>query len=663
MEEFKIVTPVEKNEPNYKKRTSLLFGALAVLIGFFLCVLGYMLGSGISFNDFLASQKNFFDTVKKDDQQHQDESPQQQNYEHIISEIPATSSILQTPEERIGLLPDSGYIVQYQSIYYKDRYIEDLDFDTAVYVGAGYIKDSKNLFKNGQLLIGADPERCTKEKLDQCEESLQWKSLYAPYVLDVAWNDEPLGTDETIPAGSCSNEGYVVGRINNGALAGGDVLVHNINECGMWCSASTPPTPAQHYAQFNGYLIPINEESGFSFSDSRVQFGQSSKDSSNNISDKNSIIDIPNSDYWLIDATTIGFGMGRDDEIDYLFTDPFVGSVYRSRDDCFISERPDHVLVSYRLGFDYINPSTGVLDITMLDGTKNSEVYEFIPSYHSCYDLVEQDWLKPDERLVKTGEFPNGDFVYKLANTQDEHLIETYEDKNTLASFDGGENKYSYDEYLSFNPYLYWQEPFGGWVQFMNRRFESAAEKCKPVVYLYPEETGDFSVYVEPNGGFTKTIPDYGTGWHVTATPDSQITDKKTGETYPYLYWAGINTGIPKITEGWIVENEQTEAFLIEKLAQLGLHEQEINDFNEYWVPRFKTEGADRYKIMFLPQYLFEPLAPLTVTGDETPESIIRVMMYAQPAEDGDILPEQILPPTPARKGFTVIEWGGAMLN
>jgi hypothetical protein len=170
-------------------------------------------------------------------------------------------------------------------------------------------------------------------------------------------------------------------------------------------------------------------------------------------------------------------------------------------------------------------------------------------------------------------------------------------------------------------------------------------------------------VYVKPNGGFTKTIPDYGAGWQVTATPDSKITDKKTGETYPYLYWAGINIGVPEITEGWLVERANTEAFLVEKLTTLGLSEQEISDFNEYWIPRFEDEGADQYKIMFLPQQVFEPMAPLTVVGDETPDSIIRVMMYAQPAHDGDVLPEQILPPTPVRTGFTVVEWGGAMFN
>lgn len=643
----------EEMKSDYKKGQNVLVISLAILAGFSLCVLGYMLGNNLSFKDLLLEIEKIIISPHKD----------QTNVEKVFTST-TTSSFNQATEGRIGLPSDSGYTIQYQSIYYQGQPVEDLDFETATYIGDGFIKDSKRVFKNGKLLLGAIPDRCTKETIDQCAESLQWKSLYSPYVLDVVWKKEPVSAKETIPAGSCSNEGYVVGVVKNGMLAGGEVLVQNGAVCDMWCSLSTPPVATSHFVRFNDYLIPINEETGFTFSDSKVRFGESSGGDLSEVSNHEPVIDIPNSDYWLVNANTIGFGSdSEDEEVKYLFTDPLAGAIYRSNYDCFISERPDHVKISYDLGFEYINRSTGVLDINMLDGTKNTEAYQFIPTYHSCYNLVKKEWLKPNERLIKAGEFPNGDEVYRLSNTQDKQLIATYEDKNTLASFEGGKNKYSYNEYLSFNPYLYWQDPFGDWVQFMNRRFETAAEKCKPVVYLYPENTGDFSVYVEPNGGFTKTIPEYGTGWHVTATPNSQITDKKSGETYPYLYWSGINTGIPQITEGWIVENENTETFLVEKLTQLGLNEQEINDFNEYWIPRFKTEGADQYKIMFLPQHKFEVLAPLTIVGDETPESIIRVMMYAQPAQNGDVLPEQILPATPIRNGFTVVEWGGAMFN
>lgn len=664
MEEHERLSQVENKIRGQKRVQNAPAVTTAILFGLCLCVLGYMLGNNLSFNDLLVGQKNLLEIDETMIPSHPDQLPEEWRNEDMTSTSTASSSLVQTPEERIGLLPDSGYIIQYESIYFQDQYIEDLDFKTATYVGAGYIKDTKRVFQNGVLLPGANPDRCTKKTLNQCGESLQWKSLYAPYALEVTWNNQPVNAAETIPPGTCRNEGFVVGKVENGPLAGGQVLVQNRSECDMWCSASTPPSDTVHYVQFDGYLIPVNTDSGFSFSDTKVRLGQHVTADPAIPKNQGSVINIPNSNYRLINAQPIGFTGGREgDKVDYLFTDPIAGSIYRSKNDCFVSTRPDHVRLSYRLGFDYINESTGVLNIAMLDGTKNNEAYQFIASYHSCYDLIESEWLKPNERLVKVGEFPNGDAVYKLANTRDEHLIEKYEDKNTLASYDGGKNKYLYDEYLAFNPYLYWQDPFGSWVQFMNRRFETAAEKCKPVVYLYPQKTGDFSVYVKPNGGFTKTIPDYGTGWHVTATPDSKITDKKTGVTYPYLYWSGINTDIPNITEGWIVPTKDAKKFLVQKLTKLGLNTQEIADFNEYWITRFEKEGAKEYKIMFLPQPRFEQLAPLSVVGDETPKTVIRVMMYAQPAQNGDVLPEQILPPTPVRTGFTVIEWGGAMFN
>ena len=125
----------------------------------------------------------------------------------------------------------------------------------------------------------------------------------------------------------------------------------------------------------------------------------------------------------------------------------------------------------------------------------------------------------------------------------------------------------------------------------------------------------------------------------------------------------GVNTGVPEITEGWVVSVHGVKSFLEEKLAILGMNEKEITDFNEYWVDRLQNEGSEQYKIMFVPKAYFDTLSPLTVTGDEKPSSVIRVMMYAQPALVGEELPEQVLPETPKREGFTVVEWGGAVFN
>ena len=49
-----------------------------------------------------------------------------------------------------------------------------------------------------------------------------------------------------------------------------------------------------------------------------------------------------------------------------------------------------------------------------------------------------------------------------------------------------------------------------------------AAEKGKPVIYLYPEKTEEVKVTVKPKGGVTESIPAYGKGWKVKATPEGK---------------------------------------------------------------------------------------------------------------------------------------------
>lgn len=53
-----------------------------------------------------------------------------------------------------------------------------------------------------------------------------------------------------------------------------------------------------------------------------------------------------------------------------------------------------------------------------------------------------------------------------------------------------------------------------------------AAEKAKPVIYLYPTKKQDVTVSVSPEGGVTESIPEMGKAWKVTAWPDGKIVEK-----------------------------------------------------------------------------------------------------------------------------------------
>ena len=460
---------------------------------------------------------------------------------------------------------------------------------------------------------------------------------------------EPLAL-EKYPADEFYNPIYKAGTITNGTLAGRDLLI--FVEDGMGGSYYTPAV------LIDGLVVPLTGD-GFTFA-YREEFPDT--------------IDLPNTPYSLqkgYSGTTL-FAPESSAERTLLFTDPVIGNVYRGEGQCMFAELPDHIGIAYDLDIPFANEANGSVALKLLSGSVLSEEYEFynLGCGSLCRHLryVEESVLKPTTRLVKVAtDIITGDAIYGIADPKDQVLIDLYSDPNTLAYYldDSWErqakSKYTYDEFLSYQPLLYWKDPWGKWVEFLNKRFAWAAEKCKPVIYLYPKNKGNFHVEVAPNGGFTKTIPEYGDGWDVTAFPDGTLIEEGTGDEYPYLYWSGMGINYPPITEGFVVAQAEIDGFLSEKLYQLGLEGKEIDDFKEYWVPRLSVKPF--YKITFLTKTTFGELAPLSVTGDEKPQSVIRVMMTAQGTNERVALPEQQLPPRPPRVGFTVVEWGGAELQ
>ena len=557
--------------------------------------------------------------------------------QRIEAQIPEDSRIRYKYEE-FTYVDDSGEFTQYKTL--------DLDEQSFEYINEDYVKDAESLYYKGDLIPKFDPTDCTVENLSGCRHDA-WRDKIIPYNLEVDWYDELASASSIFPASGsmCTSEGYEVGVVSNGTLVGSPVYMQVEQICGMWCGGYLERDGIHHVA-FEDQFIKVRSE-GFTIS---------------GIDDFPEKISIPNSNLSLLTLGPAGLISPKYEDDRFLFSDAEAGSIFDSGYGNYHSVRDDYVRMEYHLEFPFWQEDDEtVLKIDFDDGTQNQESYSMNDGYGASFRISEVPSL--ENRLVRAGQFTDEHPVYSLVNSNDSLLQDLYNNRNTLASFNDGTNKYSYDEFISHRPLLYWQNPFGDWVKILNRKYETAAEKCKPVIYLYPEKTGEFEVYVEPNGGFTETIPEYGEGWKVISTPDSKITDKSTGEVYPYLYWEGINTGIPEITEGWVIDTIDTEKFFEDKLTVLGMNQKEIADFNEYWVDRLQTEGASQYKIMFLPQEYFDVMSPLTVIGDEKPASVIRVMMYAQAAEPGETLTEQKLPPTPKRYGFTVVEWGGAVFN
>lgn len=180
----------------------------------------------------------------------------------------------------------------------------------------------------------------------------------------------------------------------------------------------------------------------------------------------------------------------------------------------------------------------------------------------------------------------------------------------------------------------------------------------KPVIYLYPEKQTDISLKFNFNGKVLTTFPKYDDGWEVTSYPDGKIFDKKTKRFYNSLFWDGqrnFDHNDLQYQEGFMVERKQLTSFLIEKLEIIGLNNNETNDFVQYWLPileqnefnfiHFKTN--DEYNK--ISKNIIHP----------KPETSIRIMMEFYKINTPYSVIEQKLTRT-KRKGFTLVEWGGA---
>ena len=175
----------------------------------------------------------------------------------------------------------------------------------------------------------------------------------------------------------------------------------------------------------------------------------------------------------------------------------------------------------------------------------------------------------------------------------------------------------------------------------------------KPVIYLYPETETRVTVKLDLSGELTCAYPAYDGGWTVTAAPDGTLTDEH-GQTYNYLYWEGEGTEAYDFSKGFCVAGSDTAAFLEDALDRLGLTRREANEFLVYWLPRMQDNP---YNLIAFQQEAYTQSAKLTVSP--RPDSVLRVFMAWKPlARPVDILAQTL--PGFERRGFTLVEWGGA---
>jgi len=179
----------------------------------------------------------------------------------------------------------------------------------------------------------------------------------------------------------------------------------------------------------------------------------------------------------------------------------------------------------------------------------------------------------------------------------------------------------------------------------------------KPVIYLYPQTAADITVRL-PQTQLTCTYPAYNDGWTVTADPDGTLVNHADGKEYSYLFWEGVGPLETDFSEGFCVRGEDTAAFLQETLSALGLTPREYNEFIVWWLPQMKDNA---YNLINFAWEDYDRAAPLDITP--APDTLLRVFMVWQAAEEFVELPAPTLPDAPQRDGFTVVEWGGTEIT
>lgn len=332
----------------------------------------------------------------------------------------------------------------------------------------------------------------------------------------------------------------------------------------------------------------------------------------------------------------------------------------------FYLKAPDGTVRVYKLRPDIIPQSTdayglsGVPTITWSDGSKNSDTYNFT-AHGGCgsinyINVVTPSLVKIDRDLTKTGTTAQGDAIYEFTDSNATRLKDFYAATALYNPDTGTTTQLNYVEFTSSHPMVFWVDPFDRLVELTNARFTPLAECGKPVIYLYPETKTDVAVTLQPQGGFSYTEPVYGDGWQVTAEPNGRLTERRSGKTYPYLFWEGRGGIYTPPTKGFVVARAEVHSFLTDALHRLGLNAQETSDFIAFWEPRMQE--SPYYRVAFLGRRSMDTLAPLSVRP--TPDTVIRVLMDFQPLTQPVTVEPQTLY-APIRRGFTVVEWGGVL--
>lgn len=195
-------------------------------------------------------------------------------------------------------------------------------------------------------------------------------------------------------------------------------------------------------------------------------------------------------------------------------------------------------------------------------------------------------------------------------------------------------------------------------VQLKDLKDDFDAVVYKPVIYLYPSKKTDISLKVHFNGHLDFTYPTYKNGWNVTAQPNGKLVDKADGREHNYLFWDGqmnFTKEQTTYTSGFVVHKDSLVAFFQKYLPQMGLQPHEYNDFIVFWTPLMQK---NEWNFVYFRTGAGYDIVSINDVNPK-PDTEIRVFMDFAKMEKPMDIPAQTFK-MPERKGFTLVEWGGA---
>jgi len=184
----------------------------------------------------------------------------------------------------------------------------------------------------------------------------------------------------------------------------------------------------------------------------------------------------------------------------------------------------------------------------------------------------------------------------------------------------------------------------------------------KPIIYLYPEEKTNVKVTLNYEWNLFAVYPDYNyeiKWWEVEALPNGNLINIIDNKEYSYLFWEWTpNEKIDWQIDSWfVVKWSDSKDFLQNILPQIWLTPKEYNEFIVYWYPLIQNNP---YNLIHFSWKQYTDMAPLKT--DPIFDSLLRVFMVVKPLNGKIDIEEQKIKSF-ERKWFTVVEWGGTIIE